>query len=124
MLSITHRWWDLHLLLHPAGRPHLYGGKYTEDYLQSVRQDFDVKPLSSLGARLQELRTKGWFYCDSCKYKFKLKFMGERCPFAPCVRLTVIIDVRAALQAGLGQLLALLSRWVLFLRFILRGLFE
>ena len=48
---------------------------------------------------------------------------GNAVPFVLCVSLTVIIDVRAALQAG--QLLTLaLSRRVLFLPFILRGLFE
>ena len=81
MLSIIHPWWDLHLLPHPVDRPHLYAGKYTKDYLLSVRQDFNVDPISSIVARLQELRAKGWFYCEWCKHKYKLKFMGERCSF-------------------------------------------
>jgi hypothetical protein len=81
MLSFIHRWWDLHLLPHPADRPHLYAGKYTKKYLLSVRQDFNVNPISSVAARLQELRAKGWFYCEWCKHKYKLKFMGERCSF-------------------------------------------
>jgi len=46
---------------------------------------------------------------------------GNAVPLVLCVSLIVIIDVRAALQAG--QLLTL-SRRVLFLPFILRGLFE
>ena len=53
MLSIIHCWWDLHLLPHPVDRPHLYAGKYTKDYLLSVRQDFNVDPISSIAARSQ-----------------------------------------------------------------------
>jgi hypothetical protein len=78
MLSIIHRWWDLHLLPHPVDRPHLYAGKYTQDYLLSVRQEVDVPNIT---AQLQELRAKGWFYCEWCKHKYKLEFMGERCSF-------------------------------------------
>jgi len=74
MLAIIHRWWDLHLLPHPADRPHLYAGKYTEDYLLSVRRSFDA---SHGGEKLATLPS-GWFYCEECKHRFLSKFMGDR----------------------------------------------
>ena len=72
VLSAVHRWWDHHLLPHPADRPHLFAGKYTKEYLLSVRRDFDVR-----GGGLATLPA-GWFYCEECKHRFLLKFMGER----------------------------------------------
>jgi len=72
LLSVIHRWWDHHLLPHPADRPHLFGGKYTGEYLLSVRRDFDAR-----GGNLVMLPS-GWFYCEECKHRFLLKFMGER----------------------------------------------
>jgi hypothetical protein len=72
VLSVIHRWWDHHLLPHPADRPHLFAGKYTEEYLLSVRRDFDAR-----GGKLAALPS-GWFYCMECKHMFPLKFMGER----------------------------------------------
>ena len=72
VLTVVHRWWDHHLLPHPADRPHLFVGKYTKEYLLSVRRDFDVR-----GGKLAALPA-GWFYCEECKHRFLLKFMGER----------------------------------------------
>ena len=72
VLSVIHRWWDQHLLPHPADRPHLFAGKYTEEYLLSVRRDFDAR-----GGKLATLPS-GWFYCEECKHRLLLKFMEER----------------------------------------------
>ena len=56
VLSVIHRWWP-----HPADRPHLFAGKHAEEYLLSVRQDFDAR-----GGNLAMLPS-GWFYCMECK---------------------------------------------------------
>ena len=73
-LSVIHRWWDHHLLPHPADRPHLFVGKHTERIQFAERQarDFDAR-----GGKLATLPA-GWFYCEECKHRFLLKFMGER----------------------------------------------
>ena len=41
---------------HTANRPHLFAGKYTEEYLLSVSRDFDAR-----GGNLVMLPL-GWFY--------------------------------------------------------------
>ena len=63
---------------HLADRPHLFAGKYTEEYLLSVRRDFDAR-----GGNLAALPS-GWFYCMECKHMFPLKFMGNAVLGASC----------------------------------------
>jgi len=72
LLVFVHRWWDHHLQPHPADRPHLYAGKYTEDYLLSVSRGFD-------GPASKMVIPSGWFYCSvGCKRLFPFKFMSEK----------------------------------------------
>ena len=72
LLVFVHRWWDYHLQPHPADRPHLYAGKYTEDYLLSVSRVVD-------GPTSKMVIPSGWFYClVGCKRLFPFKFMSER----------------------------------------------
>jgi len=68
MVSVVHSWWDNHLLPHPADRPHLFAGKYTAEYLRSVRRDFDMR---------SEAIPPGWFLClVGCKRLYPSKFMA------------------------------------------------
>ena len=72
LLVFVHRWWDYHLQPHPADRPHLYAGKYTEDYLLSVSRVVD-------GPTSKMVIPSGWFYClVGCKRLFPFKFMSEK----------------------------------------------
>ena len=72
LLVFVHRWWDYHLQPHPTDRPHLYAGKYTEDYLLSVSRVFD-------GPTSKMVIPSGWFYClVGCKRLFPCKFMSEK----------------------------------------------
>ena len=73
-LSVIRRWWENHLLPHPADRPHLFAGKYTKEYLLSARRDFDAR----VGLGNLATLPSGWFYCMECKHVFLLKFTGER----------------------------------------------
>ena len=84
----------VHLLPHPADRPHLYAGKYTEDYLLSVSRGFSLTGLRARWWYLQDGSIVWWVAsvfsrASSCQ---------KRAASVSCVRMTVTIDVWAAFQ--------------------------
>ena len=72
VLSDIPRWWDHHLLPHPADMPHLFADTHTKEYLLSVRRYFDAR-----GGKMATLPS-GWRDCEGCKHRFILKFTGGR----------------------------------------------